>query len=451
MPTTLELRKHNRKAVDEIKAKIAEGIHKIIYVAGTGCGKTWVFMGIMNEIAEVIPELVRPKALYIMPKHVIRENVEGYREFAELGFDVDFATYNYFSTHEKSVNRFKKYDLIVIDECHHLGGDLYGRNILAAMEESDRLFLGLTATPFRSCDKVNVEDFFESSVYGPSVWDAIRMGLMPPFRYHICLPEKDTKEIEKEYNYKYKAVVDLNDSVDVVSDIVKTYDRDKWICFFPDIKSLNAAKQQVSEIFKGYDLFVLFASLKNLKEVVEGVKKAKKAVILSVDILLEGVHLDGITGIILYRNVMSTNAYQQMLGRTCSIGNTVEPVIVDTSQSARKILAALVRENREGSDSGEDGGNNRKKPKDILKVGIGSKLEYDINEVLKMLDPSIQRQEEMEKAARAAIEKYHSFGGKDYSSYEELSRSGIDFKKFRACAELMKLSAETAYTFAKGI
>ena len=68
-----------------------------------------------------------------------------------------------------------------------------------------------------------------------------------------------------------------------------------------------------------------------------------------------------------------------------------------------------------------------------------------------MLDPSIQRQEEMEKAARAAIEKYHSFGGKDYSSYEELSRSGIDFKKFRACAELMKLSAETAYTFAKGI
>ena len=310
MPTTLELRKHNRKAVDEIKAKIAEGIHKIIYVAGTGCGKTWVFMGIMNEIAEVIPELVRPKALYIMPKHVIRENVEGYREFAELGFDVDFATYNYFSTHEKSVNRFKKYDLIVIDECHHLGGDLYGRNILAAMEESDRLFLGLTATPFRSCDKVNVEDFFESSVYGPSVWDAIRMGLMPPFRYHICLPEKDTKEIEKEYNYKYKAVVDLNDSVDVVSDIVKTYDRDKWICFFPDIKSLNAAKQQVSEIFKGYELFVLFASLKNLKEVVEGVKKAKKAVILSVDILLEGVHLDGITGIILYRNVMSTNAYQ---------------------------------------------------------------------------------------------------------------------------------------------
>lgn len=450
MPTTLELRKHNRKAVDEIKAKIAEGIHKIIYVAGTGCGKTWVFMGIMNEVCDVIPELARPKALYIMPKHVIRENVEGYREFSELGFDVDFATYNYFSTHEKSVNRFKKYDLIVIDECHHLGGDLYGRNILAAMEESDRLFLGLTATPFRSCDKVNVEDFFESSVYGPSVWDAIRMGLMPPFRYHICLPEKDTKEIEKEYNYKYKAVVDLNDSVDVVSDIVKTYDRDKWICFFPDIKSLNAAKQQVSEIFKGYDLFVLFASLKNLKEVVEGVKKAKKAVILSVDILLEGVHLDGITGIILYRNVMSTNAYQQMLGRTCSIGNTVEPVIVDTSQSARKILAALIRENHEGSDSGGDGGNNRKKPKDILKVGIGSKIEYDINKVLKKLDPSIQKQEELEKAAKIAVEKYHSFGGKDYSSYEELSRSGIDFKKFRACAELMKLSAETAYRLSLG-
>ena len=238
----IELNNHNRKAVDEVKEKLKEGFRKIIYVAGTGCGKTWVFMGLMSEIGNVLPELASPhiiKALYIMPKNVIKENVEGYKEFAELGLHVDFATYNFFKTAEKGIERFRNYDIIVIDECHHLGGDLYGRNILEAMNRSEKIFIGLTATPYRSSDKVNVEDFFEVSVHGISVWDAIRMELMPPFRYHICLPEKDTRQLEEEYDHQIRAVVDLNDSATVVSDIVESYDRDKWICFFADTKALN--------------------------------------------------------------------------------------------------------------------------------------------------------------------------------------------------------------------
>lgn len=440
----LELKEHNRKAVDEIKEKISSGCRKIIYVAGTGCGKTWVFMGVLNEISQVASNLKEPRVLYIMPKNVIKENVEGYKEFKTLGFHVDFATYNYFSEKEKGIERFKNYDLVVIDECHHLGGDLYGRNILAAMNESDRIFLGLTGTPYRSCDKTNVEDYFEASVHGISVWNAIRLGLMPPFRYHICLPEKDTKQLEEEYEHQIKAVVDLNDSKEVVSEIVSSYERAKWICFFPDSKTLNSSKKQIAEIFEGYEMFVLLASHKNLKEVMEGVKKAEKAVVLSVDILLEGVHLEGITGIVLYRNVQSTNAFQQMIGRTCRIGNTVEPVIVDTSQSARKILAALLRESRAGeSKHGEIVDGNHK---EIMKVGIKSNIEYDLNKVLEMLDPSIQRKEIMEKSAKAALDKYHSFGGKDYNTYEELKKHAIDFQKFKACSELMKISAETAFS-----
>lgn len=446
----LKLKNHNRTAVDEMKEKVKEGFRKLIYVAGTGCGKTWAFMGFANELPSIVPELSAPcklKILYIMPKNVVKDNVEGYEEFHEFGFHVDFATYNYFSKKEKGTEKFKEYDLIVIDECHHLGGDLYGKNILSAMDESDRFFLGLTATPYRSCDKTNVEDFFETAVHGISVWDAIRLGLMPTFNYHICLPEKDTKQIEKEYAHQYRAVVDLNDSADAVYDVVMSYKRDKWICFFSDTKSLENAKEQVSEIFEGYEVFTLLSSLKNLKEVMDGVRRVKKAVILSVDILLEGVHLDGITGIILYRNVTSTIAFQQMIGRTCSIGNKVEPVIIDTSQSARKILAALIRESRKGNTSSFPDRNGS--TREILKVGIGSTMEYDLNKVLRLMDPSHQRQEDMKRAARKANEKYHSFGGTDYGTFEELAHSGLDYKKFKSCAELMKLSAEMAFTLLK--
>ena len=439
------LKPHNKKAVEEMKEKVKEGYRKILYTSGTGCGKTWAFMGFACELPGVVPELAPPhalKILYIMPKNVIRENVEGYEEFKAMDFHVDFATYNYFSEEEKTVSRLKKYDLVVIDECHHLGGDLYGKNILYGMDKTDKLFLGLTATPFRSCDKTNVEDYFEVCVQGITVWDAIRHGLMPPFNYHICLPEKDARQVDEEYGHEYRTVVDLNDSEEVVREVVQAYHRDKWICFFPDSKSLHAAKSKITRVFDDYEVFVLLSSLKNLREVMEGVRNAKKAVVLSVDILLEGVHLEGITGIILYRNVSSTNAFQQMLGRTCRIGNTIEPVIIDTSQSARKILAALLRENKEGKTMPLPGKTGNK---EILHVGIGSVMEYDLDKVLRLMDPSYQKQENIRKASRAAIEKYHGFGGKDYETFEELSNSGLDYKKFKACAELMKLSAETVF------
>lgn len=443
--SNIVLKPHNKKAVEEMKEKVKEGYRKIIYTSGTGCGKTWAFMGFACELPNIIPDFAPPhvlKILYIIPKNVIRKNVEGYEEFKTMDFHVDFATYNYFSKEEKAITRFKKYDLIVIDECHHLGGDLYGRNILYGMDKTDKFFLGLTATPFRSCDKTNVEDFFEVCVHGITVWDAIRLGLMPPFNYHICLPEKDARQMDEEYGHEYRTVVDLYDSEEVVRDVVQSYQRDKWICFFPDSRSLHAAKSKIARIFDGYEVFVLLSSLKNLKEVMEGVRNAKKAVVLSVDILLEGFHLEGITGIVLYRNVTSTNAFQQMLGRTCRIGNKIEPVIIDTSQSARKILAALLRENKEGKTIPlfEKKGN-----KEILHVGIGSAMEYDLDKVLRLMDPSYQRQESIKKAAMAAIDKYHGFGGKDYETFEELVNSGLDYKKFRACAELMKLPAETVF------
>ena len=143
----------------------------------------------------------------------------------------------------------------------------------------------------------------------------------------------------------------------------------------------------------------------------------------------------------------STIAFQQILGRTCSIGNKIEPVIIDTSQSARKILLALLRENKEGKPFPFSTGNGNK---EILHVGIGSVIQYDLDKVLHLMDPTYKKQEEIKKAAKQAVEKYHSFGGKDYDTYEDLANSGLDYKKFKACAELMKISTETAYQYQRG-
>lgn len=436
------LKEHNRKAVDNLKKAISEGSRTVLYVSGTGCGKTWVFMGLASELHEIIPEFSqenRPKILYIMPKHVIKKNVEGYEDYKALGLNVDFETFNYFNNEEKAVERISQYDLVVIDECHHLGGDIYGKTILHAMQNTDKYFIGLTATPYRNQDRTDVSDYFDTKVKGISVWDAIQMGLMPAFNYNICLPEKDLKQVRKEYDNQVNAVLELTDSKESVQEIVEKYDRNKWICFFPNSKTLNESRQMVEEIFEGYQVFTLLASLQNLDEVIEGVKNAEKAVIMSVNILLEGVHLDDITGIVLYRNVTSSIAFQQILGRTCSIDNTIEPVIVDTSQAARKILAQLLSDNEKATRNRRVQKDGEKK--DILKVSINGTQKYDLTSLLKEMDRKLFNEIQIKEAATKAIEKYHSFGGKDYDDYSSLESSRLDFQKFRACATLFKITA----------
>lgn len=448
----LELMPHNKKAVDEIKNLLQEGFKKIIYTAGTGCGKTWVFMGVVYALKELYPKynsIKRPKVLYIMPKHIIRENVEGYKEYQKLECTVDFITFNYFNSFEKGLDKILDYDLVVIDECHHLGADLYGQTIVKCMEHSDILFLGLTATPIRDADKVDVSDYFEKKVVGISVFEAIKLGLMPPFNYHICLPEKDTRQLEREYENEIKAVVDYMDSAEAVYDIVSKYDRKKWICFFNSQKDIDEAMPIIKEIFEGYKIFVLLASLKNLKEVMDGVKNSERCVILSVNILLEGCHLEDVHGIILYRNVSSTIAFQQMIGRTCSIGNNTEPVIIDTSQSARKILAKLIAVNNENKSSFLPI-NKTISYKTIMNVGIGSTMEYDLNKVLKLIDDNFAKTEQIKEAVKKAVDKYRNFKGSEkYKTFDELKISGLDYQKFKACCELYNISAEIGWKYWK--
>lgn len=447
----IELRPHNKTAVDNIAIEIDKGVKRIIYTAGTGCGKTWVFMGTIEVLKSKFPHLNtirRPRVLYVMPKYAIRENVEGYNEYKSLSCDVDFVTFNYFNNYEKGMNKISDYDFIVIDECHHLGADLYGQTLVKCMNTSDKFFLGLTATPFRDTDKVDVSDYFEAKVTGISVFDAIRMGLMPMFNYHICLPEKDTKQIEREYDNEVRAVVDYMDSADEVSRIVNKYDRKKWICFFNSRKDIDDAMPTIKEIFNGYEIFILLASLKNLKEVMDGVKKSEKCVILSVNILLEGVHLDDIHGIVLYRNVTSTIAFQQMLGRTCSIGNKVSPVIIDTSQSARKLLVKLLADTK-GEGNGKINAN-IPSGKEVMHVGIGDAIEYDITKILKLCDPNFAKEETYKEMTEKAILKYRSFkGNEDYKTFEELKDSGLDYQKFKACAEIYHITAEIAWRYWK--
>lgn len=425
------LKPHNKKAVDSL-IEAYKTNRTAIYISGVGTGKSFVFMGLLDVFKDI-------RVLYVLPKHSIKENINTYSEFKEYKHRVDFVTFNFFSNYKKGIRKINEYDFVVVDEVHHIGSDRYGKCLLECMNNTDRKFLGLTATPIREKPIFDVSEYFDIRINGISNFDAIREGLMPPFEYRLCLPEKDLKQIEKEYNNEITARLDYSESSSVLQDIVHTFPRDKWICFFASQKAIDENYPMIEEVFKGYEILILLSNLRNLNEVITRAQEVSKCVIISVNILLEGVHLSSVDGIILFRNVTSLSAFQQMLGRVCSIGKKISPVIVDCSSCGPKLLAKLLRENN-GTESGFIPGKNKKA---IMSVGLGAHRAWEgIDKIMEQLSTHKTAKERYEEnialGEEAASMYLYKYSGKNFNTEAELREDKVNYAKATACCEKVR-------------
>ena len=375
---------------------------------------------------------IKGKILYVMPKNVIKENVEGYDEFRQFGDRVEFATYNAFSTEKKTADLLTDKGLVIIDECHHLGSDLYGRNLLKAMKSVDAPILGLTATPIRGrgSKKEDVTKYFENRVDGISNFDAIRLGLMPVIDYRICDPEYSRHDVEYITNGKKRGVLAFDNAKEVIGTTINAFPKDKWICYFSSSKSLHEYEAMVQNLFPDYHVVTLLSTLKNLSEIVNIIKTENKVVILSCNILLEGVHLDGINGIILFRNVSTVGTLQQIIGRVCSIGKKESPVILDCAASARKLLPELIEENGRETAGNANGGHTSDKP--VGRTGQSAEKKFNISEFLKA--KRFMAPDEKKQRIEAALKRYRWFGGQNIDSDNVNTRSN-DYRMLRACCQ----------------
>ena len=438
----IRLKPHNKTAVDKIVEAYRKGMNRVIYTSGVGTGKSFVFMGVAEKLMNEMT-----KILYVFPRYTVKENLEEYADLQWLSenITIDFITYNYFTDREKGIEKIKNYDLVVIDEAHHLFSDKYGDTLAACMKAvKGTKFLGLTATPERDIKEdgrkvsANVKELFEISVNGLSNFDAIRLGLMPPFIYRVMLPEKDPKQVEKEYGNEVNVKVEYEDCETTLSEIVNTYQRKKWIVYFSDKKKLHEKENLVRRVFDGYEIFILYSDLRNLNAVIHGVQNAEKAVVLSVDMLLEGVHLPDVTGIVLFRNVTSLVTFQQILGRVCSIGNKTSPVIADASSSGPAMLAKLYKMSMEATARPVTILNGNTKP--IFTLGIGADKEWTgIEEFLRLYSPE-WKDIDVKKKLDEAEKKYLSLDGKIFDSIEEWKKSRLDYQKATACAKCFSVS-----------
>ncbi len=212
-------------------------------VLPTGTGKSYVALAEMAYIAEEVRKLEEnrdAKILYIAPNNYILDQLKGiivnnYRQsISESDEDIinrvfpnlTLRTYSYLisgTDAEKIIN--EKYDLIIFDELHRTGASEWSSKIDKLLENQPAKVLGITATPERDADGMDMTEEFAKK-YGYSdedillgkhisyymdIIEAIEKGIVNDLEVINCEYALSKNGSLEELKYKIDDIVDLEE------------------------------------------------------------------------------------------------------------------------------------------------------------------------------------------------------------------------------------------------
>lgn len=312
----------------------------------TGTGKTPIQL-------KYLAMLKNKKYLLLTPRYPIIEQF--FKTCYKIGItpeDINVDAMIYRSLLDLDMDKlYDKYDGIIFDEYHRIGAkETYKKvkQLKARLEESDddKKFIGFTATPIRYLDNERnmTEEIFDGNVASKlSLAEAMINGILPvPMTINSKIacreeygytrrkveklaPSKEKEQLMKRLNKIDKQINNGQmDNKQMINKYIKGKNG-KYIVFCNTVEKLDRYYKEIDE---------WFASLGKIKKykVHSGQKRDENqnqldefndskegiSVLLCIDILNEGVHVDDIDGVILLRKTTSPIIYFQQIGRALS-------------------------------------------------------------------------------------------------------------------------------------
>lgn len=334
---------HTREAYESVKEQLDTGVKKTCYIAATGVGKLYMALLVMRDNAE-------QNIIFITSR---KTNADKSAEIAAEYFkDTENITFDIYINLQKYMNN--KYDIIILDEFHRAGAPEWNKYVLTLLENNpDSIVIGTSATPIRYLENRNMasELFGDNIAKEINLKDAILRDILPYPEYYTCgykietliweaeqkLLNKKLKRDDEELNElieKLKRKIEKADGVKEFFDRYLTERNGHYIVFCNSLEHLQEVKEQLPVWFEGTELAISEVHSLNddnklaLDSFIEN-KENKLHLLLCIDMLDEGLHLKGITGVIMMRSTQSMNVYLQQIGRAFSANKENVPKIYD--------------------------------------------------------------------------------------------------------------------------
>lgn len=352
--------------------ELLDAYGKACIIRPTGFGKTGILTKFIKEYTQGMRGFDN-SVLYLYPTSVIAKTVcDFYYGFSQDALDyipnVRFMSFmKLVKLSSFDMASLSKVKLIIADECHKLGGGKTAEAIFDLMERfPEAKFLGATATPIRMDGFDVVDTFYDNRVVSPySLHDAFSDGILQKPYYCYCsyaiesdieeaknnmlkeakgLSNKEKETLAIKTNARLIEISNLSRMENVIRNTCDNYAKDtsymKGIFFFSSYKHMGSKMNDVIGWFKkaypSHKINVIPISGENTEyyENRHKLHKLKKRLntidlILCVDMLNMGYHVNDLTFIGMFRGTASLTIYAQQLGRALSSGSSVPGIVFD--------------------------------------------------------------------------------------------------------------------------
>ena len=348
----LNLYEHNQTAY-LAAIDLMDRAGKAAIVHPTGTGKSVIAFKLVEAYAEKRICWLSP-SVYII--HTQRENV-CHLDPNFTDDNVSYYTYAKLMNMDVAELQGIQPDYIILDEFHRCGAAEWCKGVQALLQMYPQAKLpGLTATSIRYLDNQRdmADELFDGNVASEiTIAEAIATGILPIPKYVTALYsyQEELAQLERRVNsVRHRANYDANRQyLDALhraleyslglDEIFEKHIRDragKYIVFCSGKEHMNAVRVQIPEWFSRIDqnphIYCVLSEDLGSEESFAQFKRDSSPhlkLLLCVDMLSEGIHVDDIDGVILLRPTISPIVYKQQIGRALAAGKQGRPLIFD--------------------------------------------------------------------------------------------------------------------------
>lgn len=348
----VQLFEHNQRAYAAVEAMLSSA-GKAAVIHPTGTGKSYIAF----RLIEAHPEC---RFLWLSPSdYIFKTQTESLRQCSpEVELEnVAFLTYAKLMLLSPAQIGALEADYIILDEFHRCGAERWGEGVQGLINAHPGAYLlGLSATNIRYLDNQRdiAKELFDGNVASEmTLGECIVRGILPKpkyvttvFKYQQALDQYQARiasvkspalrDANQTYYDALRRALEQADGLDVILKKHIVNRQGKYLVFCSSFEHLQEMRTVTAPWFQAINpqvhTYTAYSSDPETSTAFRNFKADNSdalKLLFCIDMLNEGVHVKGISGVIMFRPTLSPIVYKQQIGRALTSGDSSTPLILD--------------------------------------------------------------------------------------------------------------------------
>ena len=250
------------------------------------------------------------------------------------------------------VTELPSFDLILVDEAHHIGSPTFQRTI---QRMDPQMLGGVTATPWRG-DRFDIDELLGPPQVTIGIAEGLRRGFLSEVDYRLLGDNINWPLVQRASRYNYslsqlnrRLILETRDdeAAKIVSDVYDREGRRSGIVYSPSIAHANTFAASLRRYGLAASTVSSQVSAQQRAILLMAFRAGHIDVITTVDLFNEGIDVPDVDLIVFMRVTHSRRIFVQQLGRGLRVGARKDRVIVLDFVTDLKRVAEVLDLDRE--------------------------------------------------------------------------------------------------------